>query len=301
MDISVKIGRLKLKNPVLVSSGTFGYGEEYASLIDTERLGAIVSKTITLKPRKGNSMPRIVETPSGMLNAIGLQNDGFRDFIANKLPKMHSLGTKIIVSILGVEEGEFREMAGELEAQDAVDGIELNLSCPNICSREPAMVSQDEIATAKVVRAARKVTKKTLIAKLSPNVTDITEIAQAAEEAGADAVSLVNTFLGMAIDVDTRRPRLANITGGLSGPAIRPIAVRMVYEAARAIKVPVIGMGGILTALDALEFLIAGAKAISVGTANFVNPKAAVEILDGIEGHLKKNKLCLKDLSLRLT
>lgn len=289
--LAVNIGNLKLKNPVMVASGTFGYAEEFKDFIDLRKLGAIVTKTITLKPRKGNLMPRTCETPAGMLNSIGLENPGVDRFIKDKLPLLKKLGVPIIVSI--ASEGgpqEFMELTKKLDRLSQVAAIELNISCPNIREKRN-LISHDSKATYAVVKAVAKVTKKTLITKLSPNVTDITEIARAAESAGSDAISLVNTLTGMSIDIETRKPKIASVVGGLSGPAIRPIAVRMVWEAYQKVKVPIIGMGGIMDARSALELFIAGATAVSIGTANFINPGITMEILDGLKKYLIKNKI----------
>lgn len=297
--LTVKIGKLSLKNPVTVASGTFGYGEEFTDFIDLRKLGAIVTKTITLKPRLGNPMPRTCETTAGMLNSIGLENPGVDVFIKDKLPKLKKIGVPVIVSIASEDDTcEFITLARLLGELKEISAIELNISCPNVHktheftnSRIHELISQDSKAAYEIVKAVRKITKKTLITKLSPNVTDITEIALAAECAGSDAVSLVNTFYGMSIDVDTMRPKLGNITGGLSGPAIRPIALRMVWEAYKKVKIPIIGMGGIVDIASALEFFIAGASAISIGTANFINPKVTLEIISGITAYLNKNKI----------
>jgi dihydroorotate dehydrogenase (NAD+) catalytic subunit len=295
--LSVNIGRLKLDNPVMVASGTFGYAEEFSDFIDLKKLGAIVSKTITLKPRKGNPPPRTCETAAGMLNSIGLENPGLGAFIDCKLPVLAKTGAPVIVSIAS-ESGiaEFIELAGALDKLKDVAAIEINISCPNVRSakrkaQSAKLISQDPAATFKVVRAVRKATSKTLITKLSPNVTDITEIAIAAEQAGSDAVCLINTITGMGIDVNSRKPKIACASGGLSGPAIRPIAVRMVWEVYRKVKIPIIGMGGIMDTVSALEFFIAGASAISVGTANFINPVVTVEIIRGLEKYLIKNRM----------
>lgn len=277
----VKIGKINLKNPVMVASGTFGYAEEFEGLIDLKKLGAIVTKTITLDPKQGNPMPRICETASGMLNAIGLQNKGVDNFIEEKLPYLSKIGVPVIVSVSGDCADEFCELAKRLDREKHVDGIELNLSCPNIKAR--GLIAQDKEATYETVKSVREKTGKTLIAKLSPNVTDIVEIAEAACEAGADSVSLINTLIGMAIDVETGKPKLGNITGGLSGPCIKPIALRMVWEVAKNIDKPVIGMGGIMTAQDAVEFLIAGAKAVQIGTASFIDPGISGKIIKGVE------------------
>jgi len=286
--MGISIGKIKLKNPVMAASGTFGYAKEFEGLVDLKKLGAIVTKTITIKPRPGNPMPRVCETASGMLNAIGLQNEGVEDFIEEKLPYLSKIGVPIIVSISGDSIKEFCGLAKRLDKEKGVAGIELNISCPNIKREErrdkgQGLIAQDKDATYELVKKVREKTSKTLITKLSPNVTDIVEIAKAACKAGTDAVSLVNTFLGMAIDIETGKPRLANITGGLSGPAIKPIAIRMVWEVARNIKKPVIGMGGIMTADDAIEFLLAGAKAVQVGTANFIEPGVCEKIIKGVE------------------
>jgi dihydroorotate dehydrogenase (NAD+) catalytic subunit len=288
-NLKVKIGGLELKNPVIVASGTFGSGEEYKDLIDLDKLGAIVTKSITLRPREGNPPPRVVETPSGMLNSIGLQNDGMDAFIKDKIPFLNKVKTAVIVSIAAHSVDDYAEIAGRLNKFKRVDAIEINISCPNVkggleFSREPG-------SAAAVVRRVRAVSNKPLITKLSPNVKDITEIAMAAEDAGSDAVSLVNTFTGMAIDIASKRPVLGNIVGGLSGPAIKPIALRMVWETAKKVKIPVIGIGGIMDYGDALEFIIAGASAVQIGTVNFVNPKAAADIVSGIEKYMRQEKI----------
>jgi len=303
-ELSINLSGIKMKNPVMVASGTFAYGEEFAEIIDLGKLGAIVTKTITLKPRLGSSPPRIIETPSGMLNAIGLENKGVEDFIEERLPFLLRFDTPVIVSIGGETIEEYINLSRILNKVKGIAGLEMNISCPNIrYKKEKAkgsfrLFAQDAKATQEVVRRARKVTKLPLIVKLSPDVTDITEIAKVAQNAGADVLSLVNTFLGMAIDIPSRQPKLANITGGLSGPAIKPLALRMVYEVARRVKLPLIGMGGICNFEDALEFFIAGAKAIAIGTANFVNPRTTLEVIEGIEGYLKENKIkSIKHLS----
>lgn len=296
-NLAVNIGKLKLKNPVVVSSGTFGYAEEFEGFLDLRKLGAIVTKTITLKPRRGNSPPRTCETPAGMLNSIGLENPGIELFIDEKLPGLAKIAIPLIVSIASEGgPGEFIEIARRLDKIKEVSAIELNISCPNIKytihnTQYTKLISQDPKATSEVVRGVRKVTKKTLITKLSPNVTDITEIALVAERAGSDAVSLINTLTGMSIDIQTRRPKIASVTGGLSGPAIRPIGLRMVWEVYQKIKIPIIGMGGIMDTPSALEFFIAGATAVSIGTANFINPKVSTEITEGIKKYLEKNKI----------
>ncbi len=290
VDLAVKIGQLTLKNPVMVSSGTFGCGREYEELVDLKEVGAIVTKTITLREREGNKPPRIAETCAGILNAIGLENKGLNYFCDTTLKYLNSIKTPYIVSIAGEEEKDYSKLIKALDKLN-IKAIELNISCPNVKSKKNRMFSQDARATFKLVSKVRKLTKATLIVKLSPNVTDIKEIALAAEDAGAQAVSLVNTFLGMAIDIHSRKPKLGNVTGGLSGPAIKPLALRMVYEAANALKIPVIGQGGIMSPEDGLEFIIAGAAAISIGTANFIEPQSAVLIKKGIEKYLIKNKI----------
>jgi len=287
--IKVKIGKIRLKNPVMAASGTFGYAKEFEKLVNLRGIGAIITKTITLNPRQGNAMPRICETSAGMLNAIGLQNEGIDDFIKEKMPYLSKIGTPIIVSISGNNIDEFFILARRLNKIKNISGIELNISCPNIKSK--GLVAQDAKETHEVVKAVRKVTDKTIITKLSPNVTDIVEIAVSAESAGSDAVSLVNTFLGMVIDIDARKSKLGNITGGLSGPCIKPIAVRMVYEVSKNINIPVIGVGGIMNSDDAIEFMLAGASAIQVGTANFIDPGICGKIVKGIEAYLKKHKI----------
>lgn len=284
--VKVRIGKLTLKNPVMVASGTFGYAKEFEELVDLRKLGAIVTKTITIEARQGNLMPRVCETASGMLNAIGLQNEGVQSFIEDKLPYLSKIGVPIIVSISGYNIKEFCKLAKVLDRQKGVDGIELNISCPNINSGK-GLIAQCPDATYDVVRNVRKATSKTLITKLSPNVTDIVEIAKAACKAGSDAISLINTLSGMAIDIETGKPRLGNITGGLSGPCIKPVALRMVWEVAGNIKKPVIGMGGIMSAEDAIEFLLAGAKAVEIGTANFIDPGISEKIIKGVERWIK--------------
>ncbi len=294
VNLSVSIGKLKLRNPVMVASGTFGYAEEFKDFINLKRLGAVVSKTITLHPRKGNPTPRTCETPAGMLNSVGLENPGVESFIENKLPSLVKIGIPVIVSI--ASEGdpkEFIELAKSLDKIKAISAIEINISCPNL--RHTKLVSQDPDSTYEVVRLVRKATDKTVITKLSPNVTSIVDIAEAAKGAGSDAVSLINTLSGMSIDIEKKKSKIASITGGLSGPAIRPVAVRMVYEVYQKIKIPIIGMGGIMDTPSALEFFIAGATAVSIGTANFINPKATIEIINGLKQYLSKNKI--KDIN----
>ena len=289
-DLRVNIAALHLRNPVMTASGTFGYGEEFASLVDLHRLGAIVVKGISLEPRPGNPPPRIVETPAGMLNAIGLENVGVESFVKEKLPFLQDIGTPVIVNILGDTVDDYRRLAKRFNEVDMVAAIEVNISCPNVKEGGVAFGTDPAMAHA-VTTAVRENYQGPVVVKLSPNVTDITVIARAVEEAGADAVSLINTVLGMAIDIETCRPMLANKVGGLSGPAIKPIALRMVWQVAMSVKIPVVGIGGITTPEDAIEFLMAGASAVQVGTANFINPKATEEIIQGITGFLQAKKL----------
>lgn len=290
MDLSVQIGSLRLKNPLIAASGCFGYGVEYADVVDLSILGAIVSKGLFLKAREGHPPPRIVETPAGMLNAIGLQGIGAQRFIDEKLPELRACGATVIVNVCGTTIGEYVEVSRMLSEAEGVAAIELNISCPNI--KEGGIQFGCSLnGTFDVVSAVRGVTSLPVIPKLTPNVTDVASFARAAEEAGADAVSLVNTFLAMVIDVETRKPKLSNGVGGLSGPAIRPIAVRMVHECRQTVKIPVIGMGGITSARDALEFVIAGADAIQVGTANFVDPFIWTKLLDGINDYGRRHDI----------
>jgi len=289
--LAVKIGSLKLNNPVMAASGTFGYGQEYKELVEVNNLGAVITKSITLKASMGNTPPRIWETTAGMLNAIGLQNDGIEDFLVNKLPFLKDLGTKIIVSIAGKSKQEYKELAQRLDSA-SIDAIEINISCPNVeYPGQTRLFAQDAKATAEIVRAVRKHTKKIVITKLSPNVTDIAEIAKAAEGAGTDAVSLINTLMGMDVDIASQKSRLGNVTGGLSGPAIKPVALCMTWQAYQAVKIPIVGIGGIMSAEDALAFFLCGASAIQVGTANFVNPQTIANIIDGMSKYLTKHKL----------
>jgi len=285
MDLSLQIGSLQLANPLIAASGCFGYGVEYADIVDLSTLGGVAVKGLFLSEREGHPPPRIVETPSGMLNAIGLQGIGVHRFIAERLPELRERGAIVIVNICGTTLDEYVEVARILSDAEGVHALELNISCPNI--KEGGITFGCSLpGTHAVVSAVRKVTALPVIPKLTPNVTDVASFARAAEEAGADAISLVNTFLAMAIDVHTRRPRLTNIVGGLSGPAIRPIAVRMVYECRRAVKIPIVGMGGIATADDVLEFMIAGANAVQVGTMNFVDPFIWAKLMDGIRAYM---------------
>ncbi len=289
-NLAIGLAGISLKNPVMVASGTFGYGEEYAQLVDLNRLGAIVAKTITLKPRLGNDPPRMVETASGVLNSIGLQNVGIDAFINEKLPFFREYDVPLIVSIAGETTDEYVQLAKTLQGEK-ITGLELNLSCPNIKYDIKLMFAQNPQSTHQVVSRVRKATSLPLMVKLSPNVTDIASIAKVCEEAGADGVSLINTFTGMAIDIENRKPKIGQITGGLSGPAIKPIALRMVYEVHKAVRIPIIGMGGIMTAGDALEFIIAGAKAVAIGTGNFVDPLTPIKVIDGIREYMVKNKI----------
>jgi dihydroorotate dehydrogenase (NAD+) catalytic subunit len=288
MDLSIRIGSLVLRNPVIAASGCFGYGVEYAHAVNLASLGGVAVKGLFLAEREGHAPPRIVETPAGMLNAIGLQGIGVHRFVAEKLPELRRLDATVLVNICGSTIAEYCEIARILSDAEGVGALELNISCPNI--KEGGIEFGCSLTgTYDVVNAVRKVTTLPVIPKLTPNVTSVASFARAAEEAGADAVSLINTFLAMAIDVETRRPKLTNIVGGLSGPGIRPIAVRMVWDCFRAVKIPIIGMGGIASAEDALEFIIAGASAVQVGTANFVDPFIWAKILDGISGYMERH------------
>jgi dihydroorotate dehydrogenase (NAD+) catalytic subunit len=287
VDLSVTIAGIHLKNPVMAASGTCGYGEELSAFLDINALGAIVTKGISLSPAAGNPPPRIVETPSGMLNAIGLQNVGVEEFVAHKLPFLRQFQTPVIVNCFGRTTGEYCVLCQKLSAVEGIAGLEINISCPNV--KEGGMCfGADPSRAHQLIRDVRKATALPIIVKLSPNVTDIALIAQSVEEAGADAVSLTNTFTGMVIDIETCQPVLANITGGLSGPAIRPLSLRMVWETVQAVSVPVIGMGGIMDGADALQYLIAGARAVQVGTALFVRPDAPLRIVEDIAAYLRK-------------
>jgi dihydroorotate dehydrogenase (NAD+) catalytic subunit len=295
-DLSVNIAGISLRNPIMTASGTFGYGEEFAEYVDLEKIGALVTKGLSLKPKAGNAMPRIVETPGGMLNAIGLQNVGIDAFIEKKIPFLRNISTPVVVNFFGNTVEEYAELAERLDAIPEVAGIEVNISCPNV-KHGGIVFGTDPKSAHSVVSAVRSATIKPLIIKLSPNVTDIVEMALACEEAEADALSLVNTITGMAIDVKTRRPSLANVTGGLSGPAIKPIALRMVWQVSRAVSLPIIGIGGITTATDVVEFLLAGATAVQVGTANFMSPSASQRIAEDLEKYLRENGIGdVKDL-----
>ncbi|HPP75993.1 MAG TPA: dihydroorotate dehydrogenase [Armatimonadota bacterium] len=290
MNLSVEIGKIRMKNPVTTGSGTFGSGQELSDFVDLNMVGAITVKGVSLEPWKGNPYPRTVETPAGILNAIGLQNDGVDNFISQKLPFLRQFDTPVIVNVVGQSVEEYAEVARRLDKAEGVSGIELNVSCPNV--KQGCMVFGTSVeGITEVVQAVRQATSLTLITKLSPNVTDITAMARAAVDAGTDALSLINTLLGTAIDPWTQTFRLANITGGLSGPAIKPVALRMVWQVAQAVDVPIIGMGGIVTGTDAVEFLLAGADAVAVGTGTFINPKAAVDVAEGIASYMEKMKI----------
>ena len=288
VQLNTKIGSLELKNPVMTASGTFGYGTEYADFMDVSRLGAIIVKGTTLNPRQGNPYPRMAETPSGMLNAVGLQNKGVDYFVDHIYPEVRKIQTNIIVNVSGSCIDDYVQTAGIINTLDDIPAIELNISCPNVKQGGMAFGVNPDSA-AQVVAAVRKAYDKTLIVKLSPNVTDITEIARAVEGAGADSVSLINTMLGMAIDAEKRKPILSTVTGGMSGPAVKPVALRMVWQTAKAVKIPVIGLGGICSATDAIEFLLAGASAIQIGTANFIDPSISEKVIDGIEDYLNRH------------
>jgi len=290
IDLTVKIGRLTLKNPVIVSSGTFGFGEEFEDFYDVNRLGAIIPKGISLKPMMGNPPPRIFETEAGVINSIGLQNPGFEQFVKERLPYYKNLKTHLIINFFGNTQKEYIDLARRFDGVPRISGLEMNISCPNI-KRCGIVFGTDPRMAYRLVRAVRKATKLTFIVKLSPNVTDIARMAKSAEEGGADAVSLVNTFRAMAINIRTRKPELGNVIGGLSGPAIKPIALRMVWEAGQAVRIPVIGMGGIMNAEDAIEFILAGASAIQIGTANLVNPRTGIEVIRGIKKYLVQNRI----------
>ena len=289
-DMSVNIGSIALRNPVMTASGTFGYGQEFAEYVNLDKIGAFVTKGLSLMPRAGNPTPRIVETPGGMLNAIGLQNVGIDAFIAKKVPFLKTVNTPAIANYFGYTIDDYAELTRRLDAIPEIAGLEVNISCPNV-KQGGIVFGTDPKCAADVVRACRAATSKTLIVKLSPNVTDIVAMAQACADAGADVLSLINTLTGMAIDLSRRKPVLANVTGGLSGPAIKPVALRMVWQVARAVKLPLIGIGGIMNATDALEFILAGATAVQVGTASFINPGAAEEIASGMEAWLAENNV----------
>ena len=288
--LNIQIGNLNLKNPVMTASGTFGYGKEYSDFIDLGKLGGICVKGTTLHDRQGNAYPRMAETPSGMLNAVGLQNKGVDYFVSHIYPEIKDFDTNIIVNVLGSTIEDYAECAARLSDLDKVPGIELNISCPNV--KEGGMAfGTSACSAADVVKAVRKVYNKTLIVKLSPNVTDITEIAKAAEGEGADSLSLINTLLGMAIDINKRKPVLSTVTGGLSGPCVKPVALRMVWQTYNAVKIPIIGMGGIASWQDAVEFILAGSSAIQIGTYNFIDPTISEKVVDGIQGYLDHHNI----------
>jgi dihydroorotate dehydrogenase (NAD+) catalytic subunit len=286
VDLSVTLGRLRLKNPILVASGTFGYAKEMEGVVDLARLGGIIPKTVTKKPRAGNPPPRTVETPSGMLNAIGLDNDGIDHFLTHHVPYLRTISTAVLANIAGEDENDFVEMAARIDQSTGMAAVELNLSCPNVAGGLDFATNPE--LTRRIVERVRKVCPLPILAKLTPNVTDVVPIAQAAADGGADAVSLINTFVGMAVDWKRRRPILGNITGGLSGPAIKPLALRIVWQVARKVRIPVVGIGGIGTLDDVMEFLVAGASAVQLGTVNFYDPTASMRIVDGLPAALEQ-------------
>jgi dihydroorotate dehydrogenase (NAD+) catalytic subunit len=290
MDLKTQIGSVTLQNPVCVASGTFGYAHEMDKVIDISRIGAVFTKAITKESRIGNPPPRIVETPSGMLNAIGLANVGVETFIKEKLPFLKKMKPAFFVNVAGTIANDYEYVVKRLDDEEGIDGYEINLSCPNV-KKGGITFSSHPDETASIVKQLRKATRRTLVIKLSPNVTDITAYAKAAENEGADAISLINTLIGMSIDIEKKKPRLTNITGGLSGPAIRPIGVAMTWKAAKVVKIPIIGMGGIVSARDAIEYMLAGATAIQIGTGNFVNPSTPIEVLNGISAYLKQHNI----------
>jgi len=289
-DLSVTIGKIRLRNPVIVSSGTFGFGEEFEDFFDLNQLGAIIPKGISLRPMKGNPPPRIFETEGGIINSIGLQNPGFQEFIKNKLSYYKDLRTHLIINFFGNTQKEYIELARRFDGVPGISGLEMNISCPNV-RRGGIVFGVDPRMAYRLVQAVRKATTLTLIVKLSPNVTDIALMAKSVEEGGADAVSLVNTFRAMAVNIHTRKPELGNVIGGLSGPAIKPIALRMVWEVSQAVHIPIVGMGGIMSAEDAIEFILVGASAIQIGTANLIDPKTGVKVIHGIRKYLIRNKI----------
>lgn len=295
-DLSVSLGPLKLRNPILAASGTFGYGGEYSPIVDLSKIGGVITKSLSVKPREGNPSPRIWETPSGMLNAIGLENCGLDSFIAHRIPELDKLPTAVLVNVVGDSIEDYATICEKLDKQDAIDGFEINISCPNV--KHGCKFSSDAGDCLRLIKALRSTTKKLLLVKLSPNVTDIAQLARAAVEGGADALSMINTLLGMAVDVKTRKPRIANVTGGLSGPAVRPVALRCVYQAAKACpKTPIVGIGGIRTLSDALEFFVVGACAVQVGTTNYLDPDFLNRVPGELDAWLAQEKLSsLSDL-----
>ena len=296
-QLEVEVGKIRMKNPVMTASGTFGYGEEFSPFIDLNKLGAMVLKGITLKPKMGNSLPRIIETPSGILNSVGLQNVGVERLIKEKLPYLQKFNTPVIINFSGDTIGEYVELArtlGEVSSETEIAGLEVNISCPNVKKGGMEWGTNPQ-STYRLIGEIRKVTNLPLIVKLSPNITDIRVIAQAAEEAGADAISLINTLVGMTIDINSCQPKLANVRGGLSGPAVKPVALWLVWQVFNTIDIPIIGMGGIMNTQDAIEFIIAGATSVSIGTANFVNPHVTIDIIEGIEKYLIDNEI--KDIN----
>ena len=296
-DLKMNIGGIKIKNPVMAASGTFGFGEEFSKIYNINKLGAIIVKGITLLPREGNKTPRIAETPSGMLNSIGLQNPGIEAFIKEKIPFLCRFKVPVIVNISGYTEEEYVELAKRLNKEKRISGIEVNISCPNVKYEGGKLFAQDAKSVYNITKNVKKACRHPVIVKLSPEVTDIKIIAKAAEEGGADALSLVNTITGMAIDINTRKSKIANITGGLSGPAIKPIGVRCVWQVYNTVKIPIVGMGGILTADDAIEYMIAGASAVAIGTGNFIDPYACLNAVKGIDSYLENKKIKnIKDL-----
>jgi dihydroorotate dehydrogenase (NAD+) catalytic subunit len=290
VDLGIRIGGASFANPVLLASGTCNYGRELAGLLDLAKVGGLITKTITPRPRAGNRPPRIVETPAGLLNSIGLQNPGIEAFLAEQWPFLRTLDTRVVVNIAGESADEFGELAGRLDQVPGIAALEVNISCPNV-ERGGLLFGSDPVAAASVIAAVRRATRLPVIAKLTPNVTDIAAVAVAVESAGADAVSLINTLVGMAVDLDRRRPVLGNVTGGLSGPAIKPVALAMVWKAHRAIRLPIIGVGGICSARDALEFIVAGATAVQIGTASFVDPCASALVVDGIRAYCEQQRV----------
>lgn len=300
IDLKVKIGKIIFKNPVLVASGTFGYGEEYSELFDLNRLGGIITKSVTLNPKEGNPPLRTCETPSGMLNSIGLANIGVERFIKEKLPFLKKINCKIIVNVAGSTLDEYLKVVEKLNGAKGIDMLEINISCPNV-SLGGMEFGADPDSAFKCIKAIKNETSYPLMTKLTPNVKDIVEIALSVEDAGSDCVSLINTLVGMAIDSKTKKPLLANITGGLSGPAIKPVALAMVWKVAQKVKIPVVGIGGIANTEDALEFLLAGASLIQVGTSNFIDPQTSVKIIEGLKNHCKENKISkIKSLTGKL-